>query len=71
MGVDARTAEGPAEMASMKAGDRIIRIGGSQVANIYDYMASTRGNKQGDAVEEVVLRDGRKLKLSVTLAAAG
>ncbi|MFQ5464228.1 MAG: M20/M25/M40 family metallo-hydrolase, partial [Phycisphaerae bacterium] len=71
MAVDAVTAQGPAAMAGMKPGDRIILIGGKKIANIYDYMASTRGNKPGDAVEVVVLRDGRELKLLVTLAAAG
>jgi len=71
MPVDAVTAEGPAAMAGMKAGDRIIRIGGKKIANIYDYMAATRGNKPGDVVEVIVLRDGREVTLAVTLAAAG
>ncbi len=70
MSVDAVNADGPAELAGMKKGDRIIKIGGKGVANIYDYMASTRGNNPGDVVEVVVLRDGKELTLQVTLASA-
>lgn len=70
MGVDAVSPEGPAELAGMKAGDRIIRIGGKSVANVYDYMAATRNNKAGDAVDVLVLRDGREQALKVTLAPA-
>ncbi len=70
MAVDAVSPEGPAQVAGMKAGDRIIRINGKSIANVYDYMASTRGNKAGDTVEVVVLRDGKELPLSVALAGA-
>ena len=70
MGVDAVSSEGPAEVAGMKAGDRIVRIGGKSVANVYDYMAATRNNKSGDTVEVVVLRNGQEQTLKVTLAPA-
>ncbi|MCO6438745.1 MAG: M20/M25/M40 family metallo-hydrolase [Phycisphaerae bacterium] len=70
MKVEAVNPEGPADLAGMKAGDRIIRIGEKPVANIYDYMAATRDNKPGDAVSVVVLRSGEETALSVTLAAA-
>ena len=70
MGVDAVSPEGPAELAGMKAGDRIIRIGGKSVANVYDYMAATRNNKAGETVDVLVLRDGQEQMLKVTLAPA-
>jgi len=70
MNVDAVNPEGPADLAGMKAGDRIVRIGGQPVANIYDYMAATRNNRPGDAVEVVVLREGAEHTLHVTMAAA-
>ena len=53
----------------MKDGDRIVRIGDDDVANIYDYMAATRNNKPGDTVAVIVLRHGKELTLQVTLAA--
>jgi len=68
MVVDAVSAEGPAEVAGMKGGDRILSIGGKSVANVYDYMAATRGNKAGDTVEVVVQRGDKQVTLQVTLA---
>lgn len=70
MGVDGVSPEGPAQLAGMQAGDRIISIGGKMVNNVYDYMASTRNNKPGDVVEVIVLRGGERVTLSVTLAGA-
>jgi hypothetical protein len=66
--VEAVSKEGPAEMAGMKAGDRIIRVNGKKIANIYDYMASTRNNKPGDTVEVVVLRERSEHSLRVQLS---
>lgn len=70
MGVDGVNAEGPADLAGMKAGDRIVEIGGKEVTNIYDYMAATRNNKAGDIVDVIVLRGEEKITLKVKLAAA-
>lgn len=70
MGVDSTNPDGPAELAGMKAGDRIIRINSNEIANIYDYMAATRNNRPGDTVDVVVVRDGKELTLHVTLASA-
>jgi len=70
MAVDAVSSDGPADLGGIKAGDRIVQIGGKSVENVYDYMAATRKNKPGDAVDVVVLRDGADVRLSVTLAGA-
>ena len=69
MVVDRVNPESPAEMAGMKDGDRIVRIADNDVDNIYDYMAATRNNKPGDIVDVIVLRNGKKITLKVTLAA--
>ena len=69
MAVDHVSPEGPAEQAGMKDGDRIIRIGDNDVANIYDYMAATRNSEPGDTVSVIVQRNGKELTLQVTLAA--
>ncbi|MFQ5413234.1 MAG: M20/M25/M40 family metallo-hydrolase [Phycisphaerae bacterium] len=70
MPVDAVNPDGPADLAGMKGGDRVVAIGGKPVANIYDYMAATRRNNPGDTVEVVVLRDGKEHRLNVTLSGA-
>ncbi len=70
MPVEAVNAEGPADEAGMKAGDRIIRIGERPIANIYDYMAATRANNPGDSVDVVILRNGKEVTLTVKLSAA-
>lgn len=58
---------GPAAKAGIKGGDAIIRIGGKPVATIYDYMESLKGYKPGDKVEVVVRRDGKEVKIQVSL----
>lgn len=62
--------DGPAEVAGMKPGDRIVRIGKMTVNNIYDYMGATTGNRAGDQVEVEVTREGKSVVLNVTLAPA-
>jgi hypothetical protein len=68
MAVDAVSPDGPADLAGMKAGDRIIRVNDKPIANIYDYMAATRNNNPGDTVEVAVLRGVQEHVLRVTLA---
>jgi len=70
MAVEGVTPEGPAEVAGMKAGDRILRIGDKTVANVYDYMAATRKNNPGDTVDVVVSRGDQEITLKVKLSAA-
>jgi PDZ domain/Peptidase family M28 len=58
---------GPADKAGFKDGDRIVRCGSKQVGTIYDYMESMTQFKPGDPLEVVVVRDGKEVKLQVTL----
>ena len=68
LGVDGVSAGGPAEAAGIQDGDLIIREGGTEVRNIYDHMAALRKYKPGDQVDVVVLREGKELTFTVTLA---
>ena len=61
---------GAAKAAGMLDGDRIIRIGGEEIRDIYAYMRSMGEHKPGDVVEVVVVRDGREVTLKVTLQAS-
>lgn len=59
--------DGPAAKAGLKGGDIIVSFGGKSIGTIQDYMESTRGYKPGDQVDVVVKRDGKDVKLKVTL----
>ena len=58
---------GPAAQAGLKEGDLIIKVGDLAIGTIYDYMDSMNKHKPGDKVEVVVKRDGKDVKLPVTL----
>jgi hypothetical protein len=57
---------GAAERAGLKAGDRITEMAGKPVKNLEAYMALLQGRKKGDPLEISVLRDGKKVTLTVT-----
>jgi S1-C subfamily serine protease len=59
-------AEGPADKAGLKGGDVIVEFGGQKITNIYDYTYALDAVKIGEPVEVVVLREGKRLKLTVT-----
>jgi PDZ domain/Peptidase family M28 len=58
---------GPAEKGGLKEGDVITRFGGKAVGTIYDFMESLGQHKPGEKVELVIKRDGKDLKVQVTL----
>jgi hypothetical protein len=58
--------DGPAAKAGVKAGDRILELGGKPVKNVEAYMVLLANQKKGEAVEVRVLRDGSKITLKVT-----
>jgi S1-C subfamily serine protease len=57
----------PAEKAGLKAGDIIIKFGGKDVKNIYDYMYAMQDYKPGEEVDVVVKRGDDEITLKVTL----
>jgi len=58
----------PAAKAGLKAGDVLVEYRGMPIHNLYDFTDALRGSKVGEAVNVTVLRDGKALKMSVTLA---
>ena len=50
----------------MKGGDVIVEFGGQKITNIYDYTYAMDAVKIGKPVEVVVMRDGQRVKLTVT-----
>lgn len=67
LGVGGVTPGGPASIAGMKKGDRIVAVEGMPVTNIYDYMARLKKLKPGQRVSVDIVRDGEKLILMVLL----
>ena len=58
----------PAAKAGLKVGDVLTDFGGKPIRNLYDFTDALRRSKVGDVVAVTVLRDGKPLKASVTLA---
>jgi len=56
---------GPADQVGLQAGDVIVRLGATEVMNIYDYMYALQAAKAGVPVEVVIRRDGEELELEV------
>jgi hypothetical protein len=67
MRIDGVSEGSPAEKGGLKGGDVITSFGGKAVGTIYDFMDSMNRYKSGDQVEIVVKRDGKVVKLQVTL----
>jgi hypothetical protein len=62
------TKEGsPAEKAGLAQGDVIIRMGGVDVRNIYDFMGVLSDHKPGDVIDVEVRRGSEELSFPVTL----
>lgn len=59
-------AGGPADKAGIKGGDIIVKLGGKEVTNIYDYTYALDGMKIGEPIEIVVMRDGKEVILKIT-----
>lgn len=56
----------PAEKGGLKGGDIIVEFGGQKVANIYDYTYALDAVKIGQPVTIAVMREGKRVALTVT-----
>lgn len=64
--LDAVREGSPAAAAGLKAGDKIVRLAGRDIRNVYDYTQALSEMKAGQEYEVELLRDGQRLKLKVT-----
>jgi hypothetical protein len=61
--------DSPASKAGLKAGDKIVKIAGRDVRNVYDYTYALGEMKAGQEYEIEVMRAGERLKLKLIPAA--
>jgi hypothetical protein len=61
----------PAAKAGLKEGDVIVEFGGKPVKDLYGYSDALYAHQPGDEVDIVVLRNGQRLTLHVTLGKRG
>ena len=61
--------DSPAAKAGIKAGDRIVKLAGRDVHNIYDYTYALGEMKAGQEYEVELMRSGERMKLKITPAA--
>ncbi len=61
-------ADSPAEKAGLKRGDVITKLDGKQVEDSVKLSTAVRQHMAGDTIKLEVLRDGKTMKFSVTLA---
>ncbi len=61
--------DSPAAQAGLKAGDRIVKMAGRDVHNVYDYTAALGEMKAGQEYEVEIMRGSERLKLKLTPSA--
>jgi hypothetical protein len=61
--------DSPASKAGIKAGDKIVKLAGREVHNVYDYTYALGEMKAGQEYEVELLRGGERMKLRITPAA--
>ncbi|MET0624641.1 MAG: M20/M25/M40 family metallo-hydrolase [Pyrinomonadaceae bacterium] len=59
----------PAAAAGLRAGDKIVKLAGRDVRNVYDYTQVLSEMKAGQEYEVEVTRDGQRLSMKITPAA--
>lgn len=59
----------PAEAAGLKAGDKVVKLAGRDIKNVYDYTQALSEMKAGQEYEVVVVRGEQRLTLKITPAA--
>lgn len=63
--IDGVTEKRPADLAGIRAGDVLIRIGKCEVKEVYSYMDCLSKINSGDELPVTVLRDGKEITVNV------
>jgi hypothetical protein len=58
--------DSPAAKAGLKAGDKIVKMAGREVTNVYDYTAALGEMKGGTEYEVEIVRAGQRMTLKIT-----
>jgi len=58
--------DSPAAKAGLKAGDKVVKLAGRDIKNVYDYTNALSEMKAGEEYEVEVIRDGQRLRLKLT-----
>jgi aminopeptidase YwaD len=58
--------DSPAAKAGLKAGDKVVKMAGHEVKNVYDYTYALGEMKAGQEYEVELVRDGKLLTLKIT-----
>jgi hypothetical protein len=58
--------DSPAARAGLKVGDKVVKLAGRDVKNVYDYTYALGEMKGGQEYEVVVMREGQRLTMKIT-----
>ncbi len=64
-------AGGPADLAGIRSGDRIVKMAGTRIENLYDMTFALQDHKPGETIDVVIVRGGEQKKLRATLGTRG
>ena len=64
--LDAVRDDSPASKAGLKAGDKIVKLAGRDIKNVYDYTYALGEMKPDQEYEVEVARGGERLKMKLT-----
>src|SRR5206468_10310906 len=62
---------GPADLAGIRGGDRIVQMAGTRIENLYDMTFALQDHKPGETMDVVVIRNGERTTLRATLGQRG